>query len=494
MRSHGFASALDARHTPPSVMFRARVFRVNRSPLTGSVTMLFDVVPDNATVMAGNTGTGSGKSSEQGVIKNVALLMAGFGTLDNPVNPPTGIVYIPEEGSRVLVAYDGVGYVIVGFYTGPAKTSETLDDFGFGTSMNPGIETTENKVRGASLGGEAEWLFGANPGDVILGKGLARVKITSDVVAAGSGPNCMTIYKGNDEKLERCKELDARMVGYMKSHRVEFGVEAQAQLHLARPEAVPAPFGAALTTEIFEATPYPYAKKAFLIQQRGHVTNGAKEDARQAILGSQSILQYTTDEATGLFTVLRDAILKPLPYAKIGLWPFMETFIDHCIKYDHQVDSDGSWFIRSGNLANILGPVRKAIAFLDFDMSYDALFGTFQISVGKSGVPLGRMSINGFTGMVSVFGTKVSVFATAQASLESGASSVTVNPAGVSIIGPLVSITAAKLSLKTPLVDATGVVQAKVDVLAGKTSLATHTHPFAVVGHASAVTPTAPPV
>lgn len=421
-----------------NLIFKGRVERVKTSNLTGAPTLLFDVVPEGAGFYGG---------MRTGILENVSLLQAGFGALNNPMNSPTGIVYIPEVGSKVAVAFDGSGYVIIGFYTGPAKNA---GDFGNTVSMNPGIETTENKVGSGSLGGEREWFFGANPGDVILGKGLSRLKITGDAVIAASSPNCMDMWKTNDCKIERCKELDVRMLGYMKSHKVEMGIETQASAHFNAPSAVPPPAGAAVTTEIFEATPYVKAKKSFLMEQKGHITEGLKADARQAILGTQGILTYTQEEQAKKFTLDRKVVITPLPTAKLGMWFSDETFIDHYITYDKQIDNDGSFREKAGNLKKQVGPPSTLVA--DYDISYDALTNTYSGRVG-----LVTFTINGITGAVTVNGTVITATALVSANVVCGASSVSLTPVSLNLTAPTVNITAAtKINLSAPNIGING--------------------------------------
>lgn len=485
----GFALGLGANERGGSLMFRARIVRVIREKIDqDSVAMLFDVVPDNATVMS------SGDNIGTSTITNVAMLQAGFGSLTEETTSPTGIVYIPEEGSRVLVAHDGVQYVIVGFYTGPSKTSETTDAAGIQSSMNPGLEKAATKVNSSVTSFSPDWLYGAKPGDVILGKGISRVKVTSEVALIGTGPNCMTIYKSDWSKLERCKELDSRMIGYQKSHKVHFGNETQGLLHTARPKAVPAPTGAAITTEVFESTPYAQAKKAMFIAQRGHITEKFKANVRQAILGEQSLLDISAEETAGVFTAARDFVAKPLPTARPGLVPRDELNVDHYETFDRQTDSDGSWFIKAGNSARLIGPVSKASSKLDMDMSYDAQTGDFRLALGKSGSFIASMTLNGATGEIAVTGNKVTTDAKLQARVICGQSSLLMTQTDVVIDTKNLKIKANSMVVDAPRSEFKGRVNATTDVTVGQISLKTHKHPFAVVGDASAVTPTQPPV
>jgi len=465
-----------------SMLFRARVLRL-RTHIDGTFTFTFDLIPDTS-------GVQNGKDVEQGqtvgVLENVPLLQAGFGNLSNSSNSPTGIVYIPEEGSRVLVGFDGTSFVIVGFYTGPARTTLTNiagQDGNTTVDYNPGIEKTANAVGGKSYGKDTDWFFGLSPGDVILGKGLSRVKVTGEAIAIGTSPNNAIILKSDESRIDRCSEIDIRMVGYQKSHRAHHVSAEAGNLHFLRPEAVPAPPGGVITTEIFEATPYAMARKAFLLKQRGHVANGVKDDGRQALLGILNVAEVTSEESAGLFTLERDTVIAPLPAAQIGRIPSSEALVDHVINYDRQVDSDGSWFIRGGNTSRLVGPgQRRAIPLGTLDMSqgYDAITGLFHISVGLKGVPLASLILNGRTGFLSVTAT-------------SGMSVMSVGP--VSVQAPTVNITA-------PLVNITGAVNINgplttlgpvVSVLGGvPISLATHTHPYNPGPGSS--TPTAPPL
>jgi hypothetical protein len=459
-------------------VFRATVERVIRSELTGAPTLLFDVIPEGTEYYGG---------SRPGIIENVALLQAGFGSLTNSFNAPTGIIYIPEVGSKVAVAFDGSGYIIIGFYTGPAKNS---GDFGNQVSMNPGIETTENKVGGSSLGGEREWFFGINPGDVVLGKGLSRLKLTGEAVIAASSPNCMTLWKTNDGKIERCKELDVRMLGYMKSHKAEMGVKSSATAHFNAPSAVPAPAGATVTTEIFEATPYAKAKKSFLLEQKGHVTSSLKADARQAILGNQNILEYTAEEESGKFTLDRKSVITPLPTARLGLTMSGETRQDHYITYDKQIDSDGSFREKAGNVKKLVSPPDQLVP--DLDIKYDAKTNTYSFRVG-----LATAIVNGTTGQVTATGTVINATAAVSAKVACGGSSVFMTPATLNLSSPVVNIEAASaINLTAPVIGINGAVSSvgaanltgQLTVVGGVATtgpvnaqgvdVRTHTHPY----------------
>lgn len=439
-----------------SMLIRGRVIRVNTTKVSKDITMTFDVAPDTGGICS---------SGSPGVVKDCLMLQAGFGNLENPTTSPTGLVYIPEEGSRVAIAWDGCGYVIVGCYSGPAVCPAAAALQGKAVSndrmviANTGMEKSASQVGSIFLGGEVDWLFGAKPGDAIMGKGIARVKVTSDAVVMGSSPSCVTVMKTNDEKLERCKEIDVRMLGYQKSHRAVMGETTLANLHLARPEAVLAPPAGVITTEVFECTPYPWARKAMLIKQKGHITNGIKDDCRQALLGSISSLDIAAEEASRRFTVERTAVVQPLPLAKIGKIPLMELLFDHYETYDNQIDADGSWFIRAGNKSMTLTPgQRRGVPTMDMNMSYDAILGLFKLSLGAKGVPLGTILINGNSGAVQLIG---------------GASSISLSATGVSIMS------ATKVSVAAPMIDLTGIL--KINGL----PYAAHTHTCTAPGSPS---------
>lgn len=423
------------------MLFRARVIRVHRQQLNQDrLTFTCDVAPIGADVQGAN-----------GIIEQVPFLMPGFGSISpNTIYPPTGIVFVPEEGSLVLVGRENAGYVIVGYYTGPAKTVESvISSSETGSplaSYNPGVESTSNMVGAMFLGDDREWLFGIKPGDVVLGKGLARVKVMDDGVIIGSSTSNMTMWKANEARIDRCSEYDGRMIGYQKSHRYIPGVEAAAQAHLARPEAVPAPPAGAITTEVFEATPYAYARKAFLLTQRGHITNGILDDARQALLGNISALDVASEEVARLFVIRRDAVIQPTPTAMIGKIPAAETLVDHCIMYDEQVLSNGSWFVRAGNIAHMpTGGQRHTVpgGTLDFDMSYVALTKTFTTQVGVNGAPVVQMSMAALP-----VPRWVVAMTTPPVVCEIAPSGVTLSSSvPVSITAPAVSVTAPAVSI-----------------------------------------------
>lgn len=453
--------------SPTAVMktVRGRITAVHLG-LDGFPDMTFDVKPLTS---AGSTG------SRGGVIENAIMLQPGFGNFERTDFAPTGLVYIPEVGSNVLCGFDGVRWAILGFLTGPFRDREGGDPESLGQTFNPGIEQVAPKWGEGLPKFALPWFYGVKPGDVIMGKGLARVKVTGLGVFVGASPSCIKIYKAEgDEVLERRAESELREVGHMQSHRFYPGATEQVQAWADQPEVVPPPRnGAVVDSRISEASPYVDTGEPFTIESVGHVTKSVREQARSRVdpdLEGAEVAAERNAAAGNPYTVVQ-RLLGALLTGTSGV-PDAAEFTSKAYElWDHQVFSDGSFHIRAGNRTKAVGAEGHKSTNLDFDLSYDVTTQVFRLRVGPEDRPQAEFVLDGKK-------REFSLSAQQKGTIKVGDNTtIEASPDGVSVEAPKLSVRAPSMKLEGN-VEVTGNVRASGVVTGGPTGtgLLTHTH------------------
>lgn len=470
---------------------RGRVLGLNkvktvRSPVVGDTyDMTFKVA-----ITHGDLQVDSG-----GVINDAILLQPMVGDLLSADAAPTGLVVVPEPGSMVMLVHDGIRWVIIGCYSGPAKTAvESADDpQGQRCSYNPGFELPAARVSGlAGLDTTPDWAFGISPGDVIMGKGLSRIKVCAQGALIGANLNALSLYKDDGEVLHRMAAEQTRMVGYQRRHYYWLGQPETAGLMsvLPLPTDIPKPTAYVYQAEVLETNPYATIEQPVYISQRGHIGDVDKSLGRASIHTVNTTAAVAAEAITKLFSVIREAVIQPLAPSPPTVTAELNSI--GAEKYDFQVDADGSFRLRSGNRLNLPGTQTKApTAQMGFSFEFDAITGTMMLRVGEAGAPAVELSIQGRTpadavvnlttgGSINVTARDVSVTA-AQASVEAATIDMT---GDVSIKGAL-SVTGA--------VDITGATKVTGLLSSMGVILDLHTHTSSVPGQETAP-PTPTPV
>jgi hypothetical protein len=476
----------DTRDQVVPVVLRGRVNKVNKiSGGTGSTTMqptmTFEVVADG----------GNPTASTDGVIKDVILLQAGFGSLSATEAAPGGIVYIPEVGSQVMIMHDGRRWVIMGFYTGPCQTASenSKDPEGQRISFNPGIELPMSRMNlQPGLDNTPHWAFVAEPGDAILSKGDARVKVNGIGAVIGANAMCWSIYKSDGLTLERSVMREHRMAGYHFKHFFHPGLDANA-IAMAPPGslAVPNPGAFFYQAEVLDLAPDPKLLKPYYIRQRGHIGAFDFYTGHQSALSLSSTYSASQEYSSRNYSVMRDAIVQPLKPVD-GLAPGIELFpgiASSCEVYDYQVDPTGSFRLRAGNRS--LRPGGQTIFptyQMDLSIEYSALLGEYSIRLGTAGAPAALVKIKAITPADAA----VTVMAKDLTALLTGGATI-VAPTGVTIVGK-VSIIGA-LNVTGPVV-ATGPLTVPMATIGGQ-NFATHKHGYLLPLIPDGWVPTGPP-
>lgn len=434
--------ASDTRDQIVPVVLRGRVSLVNKiAGGTGSTTMqptmTFEVIPDG----------GNPTASTNGAIKDVIMLQAGFGSLSATEAAPGGIVYIPEVGSQVMIMHDGRRWVILGFYTGPCQTASenSKDPEGQRISFNPGIELPMSRMNlQPGLDNTPHWAFVAEPGDAIMSKGDARVKVNGIGAIIGADAKSWTIYKSDGLTLERSVMREHRMVGYHFRHFIHPGLASDA-IAAAAPGAlkVPNPGAYVYQAEVLDTSLDDKLLSPYYIRQRGHIGAFDFYTGHQSGLSLGTTYSASQEYASKDYSVMRDAIVQPLTPVG-GLAPGVELYPDtatSCEVYDYQVDPTGSFRLRAGNRSlQPGGQSRIPTLQMDLSIEYSALLGEYSIRLGTAGTPAALVTIKALTpadAAVTVIAKDLSAILSGSATI-SALLGVTLNaPAGVTINGPL---------------------------------------------------------
>jgi hypothetical protein len=422
-----------------------------------------------------------------GIHDNVLMLQPGFQRPGRQDPPAGGLVHLPEKGSIVGCLWDGRAWVIIGFYTGPTATPETsADNEGRRSGYNPGIEAA--LARGASspvtLG---DWTFGMQPGDSVMSKGTAKVKVNDYGATIGGCSYAGTWFKADGEVLDRFLKRTVRGPGYWRRHDTHLGpAEALAVLVSAHSEGVHPPGAYQTMSEVFEASPWADAMAPYLLSQRGHVSHSALADGRAAVVTVLTDFAVLSDRLAGTYALKHDAVVQPLT-PTIAPIPADELDTQAAVMYDSIVDADGSFRIWSGNKGHLPGAPTKAKFELipEFTLSYDSKTSTFKLTVGPTAAtPLVAIEANGLTGMAKVAAATSVALHCAPVPGGPGMSGIECTPAGVRIFGAALQLDVAGMSMGTPgiplsmngaVMTGAAMLEAAI-VKSGLTTLGTHVH------------------
>ena len=378
-------------HKVTSVL-RGRVTEVRKTVTGNQPSFVFSVAP----VVGGMA------SGEAGNIIRAIMLQPGFSRLDDTSTTPTGIVYVPEVGSLVRVCWDGTQWCIDGFYTGPVPTllERGQDAEGRAIGYNPGIETGRNRMTGVPGWELPHWSFGLEPGDVILGKGPSRVKLSQYGVVVGADLHCARFYKNDGGILERCAEREERMLGYWFRHSFRRGVPEASNAHRAAPHLADIPEDTAVyQCELIEASPLYRARQPYLLRQAGHVSRSFLDLGRSSIYATPSGQQTAIEARTKDFVVKREALIQPLDGVDTPATQRLSKELDPSRAlgyelYDLQVDADGSFRLRSGNRTRKVGAQGKAATReLDLSIDFDAQTLSLDVRLGQAGTTWARVQL-----------------------------------------------------------------------------------------------------
>lgn len=381
-------------HTPDHnrfKMFRAQVVDIHMDETGLYPTMTFTVMPLSGAPINGSTS---------GNIENVVLLQAGAGNLTDVNVLPGGIFYMPEIGSVVLCAFDGARYCIVGFYTGPLKAAyETAKDKeGRQISYNPGIELALNRLISQPPGWDVPWLFGHEPGDIILARDRSKVKVTDKgLILSSDGPNCVRFMKNTGEVLERMGEYEGRAVGWW--HRLHYtrGNAAQSKQHCENPDKAKPPADAMIyRCDIIETTPYRGVLKPYLVNQSGHISRSYVSMGRSGVYAEETAKVIKDETEKKDYAMVRQFIAQPTEEQpspsseKEGerqtATQAVELNKTDFEVYDKQIDATGNFRIRAGNKKKKKnGQGVKPTQELDLSIEYDAQKVELFIRLGQAG-------------------------------------------------------------------------------------------------------------
>lgn len=413
-------------------ILRGRISKVNMisgraGNRTLQPTMTFDVVAD-----AGNP-----TASTDGTIKDVIMLQAGFSSPSILDQAPGGIVYIPEVGSVAMIMHDGRRWVIIGFYTGPVQSArETSEDpEGLTISYNPGIELPMNRMNlQPGLDNTPHWAFAAEPGDAILSKGDARVKVNAFGAIIGANALAWSIYKSDGLVLERSVMREERMAGYQFRHFFHPGLQADA-IATAVPGALAVvnPGAFFYQAEVLDTAPDNQLLKPYYLRQRGHVSGFDLYTGHQAALPLNTTASVAAETISKTFAVIRDAVVQPLSPVDT-LTPGSELYPGRATSaevYDYQVDAKGSVRLRAGNRSLVPGGQSASpTSEMDLSVEYNANTGAYSIRLGTAGAPAALVTIKALTPADA----EVSVIAKDLKALLTGSATISA-PQGIKLIG-----------------------------------------------------------
>jgi hypothetical protein len=370
------------------IFLRGKIMKVktNKASLP---TLLFDVAPE------GDDPSGSA----DGIIQDVVLLQAGFGNLADASKVPGGIVHVPEVGSQALMIHDGRRWVIIGFYTGPvfAAKEQSADKEGLRVSYNPGVGLPVSRLNAQpGLDSTPDWAFGMQEGDSALTKGDSIIKVNGIGAFIGSGPFCWTIYKSDGNVLEKAITKETRYAGWHDRFYYHPGLPSyMVENSLPGAQATPNLGAFFYHGSVQDLTPYPELLFPFWVTQRGHVGVADLKQGHTAGTPLASTYSVMLENGIQQYSVVHDALFQPfIPVDKTI--PGLE--FPACM-YDYQVKADGSFHIRSGNLARVPGYQIAGVpsTSMDFGIEYNALTGIFMLRVGPAGVPAALITVSGKT-------------------------------------------------------------------------------------------------
>lgn len=372
-------------------MFRGRIMKVNMDETGNYPTMTFTVMSLSGAHVNG---------SALGHITDVVMLQAGVGNLADVNVLPGGMFFLPEVGSEVCVAFDGARYCIIGFYTGPIKAAlETANDKeGRRISYNPGIELSVSRLIGNPPGWDVPWLFGYEPGDIVLARDRAKLKVTNKgVIISSDGPNCVRFMKNTGEVLERMGEYEGRAVGWWNRLHYTRGNASQSKQYCEHPDRVSPPKDASIyRCDIIETTPYMKVLKPYIISQTGHLSRSFVSMGRSSVYAEETAKVVKDETEKKDYAVIRQVVAQPKEEQpspsseqqgeRQTSHQAVEMNNTDFEVYDHQVDANGSIRLRAGNKQEkVNGQGVLPTKELDLSVEYDAAKMVLFIRIGQAG-------------------------------------------------------------------------------------------------------------
>lgn len=370
---------------------RARVTEIKKDTTNSQPLFLFKVTP-----LTG--GVSSGAIDNE--IDNVVMLQPGFGSLDETTPPPSGIVFLPEVGSIVMIQWDGHRWCIMGGYSGPGRTSlETgSDDEGRVVSYNPGIETGLSRRESPAGWDLPHWSRGIEPGDALIGKGQARVKVTGQGVVIGSDLNALRLYTSDSKIIDRFGSYEARGVGYWAVHRSRISSPESIRNSTYNKSATTPPDSAVYRAELIEVGTRPDLLRPYILKQNGYVSREMINDGRSAMVTDVGARQAVSELAARNYVVHRLAVVQPLVAQDLRRSedPGDELDTSAFEIHDQQVDADGSFRIRSGNSGQLVGAQGpQPSQQMDLSIDYSSPQQTLTIRIGLAGQPATVLTLQG---------------------------------------------------------------------------------------------------
>lgn len=374
---------------PDRRTLRARVTRVHKDPTGTKPSFLFSVSP-----LVGGMSTGHAN----GEIDNVVMLQAGFGSLDRESPPPSGIVYVPEVGSIVKCDWDGSRWCIVGCYTGPMKTRvETARDAERRlVSYDPGIEADASRRQGRPGWDLPHWSYGIEAGDCVMGRENARVKVTAQGAVIGADLDACRVYTRDGRILERFADREVRGVGFWENQRFRRGANPEARrTWIQNPQFAEPPLDLSTTySRIVEVGALAAQLHPYILEQRGYVSRSVINDGRSAMTTDVPAQTAIRELETRDYVVSRQAVVTPT--ATDPRKPGGELDTQAVTEFDHQVDADGSFRIRAGNLNRAVGAqTKRPTAEMDLSIDYDANAEELVLHMGRAGYEATKIVIRG---------------------------------------------------------------------------------------------------
>lgn len=268
----------DMQRIPP---FRALVTALQKTDSNDELSFLFTIRPISLQIHSGAANND---------FKNVALLTPGISNLTDPQSTPTGIIYIPEVGSEVLVQQIGGFLYITHFFTGPVTTTTEKDPQGERVSFNPGIQSATSRRASDSTSTLPEWTGKAQGGDVILGRGLQRVHLTTEGLFVGSDLDCCSIFTSSGKYIYRSRTEDVRLLGLHRIHSVNLGILEDTTQTFADSALEQDPTRFVTRTELLEVDPIQHdmngkgiRARPYLVKQEGFVHPSQLDDGPSAL-------------------------------------------------------------------------------------------------------------------------------------------------------------------------------------------------------------------
>jgi hypothetical protein len=456
-----------------STLFRAVVREVLLDSTGDQYAMRFKVEP---------IGSGPQTPESDGTLSNVFLQLPGFGSFEKggKTDGYSGILFMPEEGSHVVVEKLGDAFYITGFLSGPVQTpTETgSDPEGRQISYNPGFEVDRSRQMASPGSNLDHWSGGLAPGDVILFRGQQRVKLCAHGIYVGSDLDNFVLFTPTGRRVSRCGDEEVRAPGLHRVHTADLGLtEVHDRQGDTLTPAEVAPGARVYEGEVFETGPYPFLGMPFQVRQRGLLCQSLLNEGRAAPVTDVTSYEAASETEAGAFVVEHVCWAWPLKAAAgAPIVRFDELDTAAAPVFDKQVDANGSFRINAGNLARAPGHQSSVQpSQMDLSLEYDSVLQVFTLRIGRAGSPAAVVSVRGddpATSSVTVTAAEVNVLAAQKMTFAAGVALELVAPTiklkgNVEVAG---NLAVAGATTMTQAASAMGV------------SIANHVHPFIDTG------------